>query len=212
MNMIRRPYASLIALLFAAPLAAQAPDGLQLRLDRSTNPADPDDVPNVTVAAVDGGIQVNTGPAAVLWDPANTATGTYNLSATFNLLEPSGHANYYGLVYGGGDLEGSGQNYLYFLVAQNGNFLVKHRAGNETTHDVVGRTQHDAVATPGDDGTSLNRLEVRVGAEETQFVINGTVVHTAPKSGMAARSDGIFGVRVNHQIPGVVVQGLGVSP
>jgi hypothetical protein len=37
------------------------------------------------------------------------------------------------------------------------------------------------------------------------------VVFTAPKSGMAARSDGIYGVRVNHRIPGVLVEGLGVS-
>ena len=62
-----------------------------------------------------------------------------------------------------------------------------------------------------DDGMSVNVLEVQVGESETQFVINGTVVHTAPNSGMAGRTDGVWGVRVNHRIPGVLVEGLGVS-
>ena len=51
-------------------------------------------------------------------------------------------------MYGGIELEGSRQSYLYFLVAQNGTFLVKHRAGNEITHDIQGRTPHSAVVTP----------------------------------------------------------------
>ena len=108
-------------------------------------------------------------------------------------------------------MEGSGQNYLYFLVAQNGTYIVKHRAGNETTHDIQGRTAHSAIRTPDASGTSVNDLEVRVGADATQFVVNGTVVFTAPKTGMAARTDGIWGVRVNHVIPGVLVENLRVS-
>ncbi|MGY8779749.1 MAG: hypothetical protein ACKVIN_16715 [Longimicrobiales bacterium] len=206
--MIRRFSMAALALLIAVPLAAQ---DLQLRVDKSTNAADPDDVPEVTIANVGNGFQVNTGPAALVWDDANTATGAYTLSATFTLQEPSGHNNYYGLFYGGGALEGERQNYMYFLIGQNGSYIVKHRAGNETVHDLQGRTPHDAVVQPGDSGTSVNELEVRVGSSETQFVINGTVVFTAPKEGMAGRTDGIYGVRVNHRIPGVLVEGLGTS-
>ena len=209
--MIRRISLAILALLVAAPAMAQSPAGMMARADRSTNAADPDDVPDVTVMSVGNGFQVNTGPAAVVWNPANTASGSYNLSATFTLQAPSDHANYYGLVYGGGDLDGAGQNYLYFLIAQNGTFLVKHRANDEAVHNVVDRTPHDAIVQPGDDGTSVNMLEVRVGADQTEFVINGTVVHTAPKSGMASRTDGIWGVRVNHRIPGVLVEGLATS-
>jgi len=67
------------------------------------------------------------------------------------------------------------------------------------------------VRTPDGSGTSVNDLEVRVGASQTEFVINGTVVYTAPKEGMAARTDGTYGVRINHVIPGVLVEGLGTS-
>jgi hypothetical protein len=188
-----------------------APAGMMLRVDRSTNADDPDNVPDVGIEMMGDGFQVTTGPAAVLWNPENTASGAFTLSATFTLQAPSGHPNFYGLVYGGGDLDADSQNYLYFLVAQDGNFLVKHRANSETVHDVVAKMPHDAVATPDASGQSVNALEVRVGAEQTEFVINGTVVHTAPKSGMAAASDGIWGVRINHQLPGVLVEGLGTG-
>jgi hypothetical protein len=185
--------------------------GLQLRLDHSTNAEDPDDVPDVTVTATGDGFQVRTGPAVTVWDSGNTATGEYTLSGTFTLLEPSNHVNYYGLVYGGRELVGSEQSYLYFLVAQDGSYLVKHRAGNETTHDIQGRTPHSAVMAADANGRSVNDLEVRVGADATDFVVNGVVVHSAAKTGMAGRSGGIWGVRVNHVLPAVVVEGLHVT-
>jgi hypothetical protein len=208
--MIRRCTLTGLALLIAAPLVAQAPPGMQMRVDRSTNAADPDDEPEVTVETTEHGFEAYTGPAAVFWTPESTATGSYTLSGTFTLIEPSGHVNYYGLVFGGDALEGDGQNYLYFLVAQNGTYIVKHRAGTET-HNLVGRTPHDAVAQPGDDGSSVNLLQVRVGDDEIQFVVNDAVVHTEPKAGMASRTDGFWGVRINHRIPGLRVEGLSVS-
>jgi len=209
--MIRTITAAALALLIAVPLAAQAPDGWQTRVDRSTNAADPDDVPEVTIRPAANGFEVHTGPAVTLWNSANTSSGNYTLEGTFTLLAPSGHVTYYGLVYGAGALDGAEQNYIYFLVAQDGSFTIRHRAGNETVHDIMGRTPHAAVATPGADGQSVNQLAVRVGASETQFVVNGQVVHTAPKTGMAARTDGIWGVRINHVIPGVRIENLRVS-
>jgi hypothetical protein len=207
--MIRRISMAVLALLIAVPVAAQS--DFHLRVDRSTNAADPDDVPEVTIANVGNGFQVNTGPAAIVWKDGQTASRPFTLSGTFTLQEPSGHVNYYGLFYGGGDLEASSQNYMYFLIAQNGTYIVKHRANDEAVHDVQGRTRHEVIRTPGEDGTSVNRLEVRVGEAQTEFVINGTVVHTVDNSGMAGRTDGIWGVRINHVIPGVLVEDLGVS-
>jgi len=209
--MIRRLSAVAVALLVASSLSAQAPEGWQTRVDRSTNAADPDDVPEVRVAPTASGFEVYTGPAVTLYNPANTATGQYTLEGTFTLLEPSGHVNYYGLVYGGGGFEGAEQNYTYFLVAQNGSYIIRHRAGNDTVHDIMGRTEHGAVTQPDANGQSVNRLQVRVGADQVQFVVNGTVVHSAAKEGMAARTDGVYGVRVNHVIPGVRVENLRVT-
>jgi hypothetical protein len=198
-----------LASLLAAPAVAQAPAGWQMRVDRSTNPADPDDVPDVQFVTMGSGLHVTTGPAVTLWHPSNTASGTYTLRGTFTLMKPSGHVNYYGLVFGDGDLGGAGQNYLYFLVAQNGTYLVSHRAGDEV-HRVHPRTPHDAVNRPDDSGRSTNALEVRVGAESVEYVVNGTVVHTTPRTGMTSRTDGVWGMRVNHLLD-VHVEGLGVS-
>ena len=100
------------------------------------------------------------------------------------MLEPSGHTHYYGLVYGGGDLAESSQNDLYFLVGQNGSYILMHRANDVVVHDIMGRTMHDAVAMPDDNGQSTNHPEVRVGADEIEYVINGTVVHTTENSGV----------------------------
>ena len=208
--MTRRLSMAALAVLLALPLSVGAQE-MRMRVDRSTNASDPDDVPDVTLTPVGDDFRVGTGPAAVLWQDGNTASGDYTLSATFVLEEPSGHANYYGLIYGGSALDTDRQSYLYFLVAQNGTYIVKHRVDNQTVNDIQGRTPHDAIATPGDDGRSVNRLEVRVGSDQTEFVVNGTVVFTAPKSGAAARSDGVYGVRINHVIPSVLVQDLTVS-
>jgi hypothetical protein len=206
--MIRKSIWLAVLLLLAAPLSAQTPAGLQLRIDNSTDAADPDDVPDVTVTTVGRGFQVNTGPAAVVWNPANTATGAYTLKGKFTLQKPSGHTNYYGLVFGGSALDEANQEYLYFLVAQNGTFLVKQRMG-AMTHDVVGRTQHASVVRPDASGKSVNDLEVRVGADKVDYVVNGTVVHSTPKTGL--KTDGTYGVRINHVLPGVLVEGLTVT-
>ena len=181
---------------FVAPLAAQAPAGWQVRVDRSQNASDPDNVPDLKVMTMGKGFHVTGGPAGVFWNPANRVTGNYTAKATFNLMKPSGHTNYYGLVFGGQALEGAAQKYIYFLVAQDGTYLIKARNG-EKVEDIRGDTPHAAVRKPGADGRSTNNLEVRVG-NDIQYVINGTVVHTTPKSGLTAATDGVAGVRINH--------------
>ncbi|MGQ0649892.1 MAG: hypothetical protein ACT4P7_20265 [Gemmatimonadaceae bacterium] len=200
-----------LACLLAAPLAAQPPAGWQMRLDRSTNAADPDKTPEVKFVTMGQGFHVTTGPAVVLWKPENAATGGYTAKARFRLTKPSGHVNYYGIVFGGADLEGPRQNYLYFLIAQNGTFIVKHRAGDATTHDVQARTPHGAIVKPDSaGGSSVNTLEVRVGADKIDYVVNGQVVHSTPKAGMTARTDGLWGLRVNHELD-VHVDQVGVT-
>src|SRR5687768_9067060 len=110
---------SLIALFAAGSLAAQSvPAGWKQRLDRSTNAADPDAAGAVKIVTAGNGYHVETPTAAVFWNPANTATGNYTLKGTFTLNKRSGHVNYYGLVFGGSNLEGADQSYTYFLVAQ----------------------------------------------------------------------------------------------
>jgi hypothetical protein len=47
-------------------------------------------------------------------------------------------------------------------------------------------------------------------ADKIDFVVNGTVVKSLPKTGAAAKTDGIYGLRINHHLD-VQVDDLGVS-
>jgi hypothetical protein len=196
-----------ITLMALAPLAAQAPKGWKVRVDRSTSASDPDASGPIKFTAEGSGFHAINPQAAVYWNPSNTASGTYTLKGTFTLMKPSGHANYYGLVFGGSDLEGAQQQYTYFLVAQNGTWLIKKRNG-EATENVVARTPNDAVKKPDDTGKSTNALEVRVGADKVDFVVNGQVVQSMPKANL--KTDGIYGIRINHLLD-VTVDGFGLT-
>ena len=200
----------LLAALATASLSAQAPQGWRVRVDRSTNASDPDAAGAIKFVAAGSGFHATNPQAAVYWNPANTIGGNYTLKGTFTLMRPSGHTNYYGLVFGGSDLEGSAESYLYFLVAQDGTWLIKHRDGNVSTRDVVPRARSSAIKTPDASGKSVNQLEVRVAADHVDYAINGTVVQTTPKSGLAAKTDGLYGIRVNHQLE-VQIDGLAAS-
>ena len=92
--MIRRLTPALLALLVAAPLAAQTTEGYMMRVDRSTSATHPADVEEVTVTPSANGFQVATGPAVTLWQPEQTARGNYTLRGRFTLLEPSSHRNF----------------------------------------------------------------------------------------------------------------------
>ncbi|MBP8274107.1 MAG: hypothetical protein KAY59_06715, partial [Acidobacteria bacterium] len=175
-----------------------AQKGWKVRADRSTNASDPDGAGNIKFMEMGSDFHAVNPQAAVYWNPTNTATGNYTLKGSFKLVKPSGHTNYYGLVFGGSDLEGPTQAYTYFVVGQDGTWLIKKRDGDTATSNVAPKTPNEAVKKPGADGTSVNALEVRVAADKVDFVINGTVVHSMPKAGL--KTDGIAGIRVNHQL------------
>ena len=199
----------LIALLAVTSLVAQSPKGWRVRADRSTSASDPDAAGSIKFVAMGTGFHATNPQAAVYWNASNTATGAYTLKGTFTLMKPSDHTNYYGLVFGGSDLEGPNQNYLYFVVAQDGTWLVKRRDGNVSTQNVA-TSASPAVKKPDATGKSVNALEVRVAPNGTEYLVNGTTVHTAPRTGPAAKTDGLFGIRVNHQLE-VRIDGFGVS-
>src|SRR3954451_13411665 len=188
--------AAVFALVATVSLIAQAPKGWMVRADRSTSASDPDGAGTIKFMQMGSGFHAVNPQAAVYWNPANTATGNYTLKGSFTLLKPSGHTNYYGLVFGGSDLDNAKQTYTYFLVAQDGTWLVKKRTGDAATDNVLPKAANDAVKKPGADGKSTNALEVRVGADKIDYVVNGTVVGSSPKG--ATKTDGIYGIRVNH--------------
>jgi hypothetical protein len=199
----------LAALLTLAPAFAQAPKGWKMHTDHSADAADPDAPGANKFVAAGSGFHATNPMAAIYWNPANTATGAYTLKGTFKLIKSTGFNEYYGLIFGGSALEGPMQNYLYFMVTDDGTYLIKRRDGS-STQGVSAKTPSDAVKKPDASGSATNALEVRVGADKVDFVINGTVVKSMPKTGPVAKTDGIYGMRINHQLD-VQIDGFGVS-
>ncbi len=207
--MKRHVFTAMLALLVVAPLVAQTPTGWRVRAERSMMASDPDARGSISFVTMGSGFHATNPQAAVYWNPANTVTGNYSLKGTFTLMKPSGHVNYYGLVFGGSDLDGPKQSYLYFMVAQDGTWLIKRRDG-DPTQDLAGRTSSPAVKKPDASGKSTNALEVRVTADKIDYLVNGTSVHTMPKTGTAAKTDGLYGIRINHLLE-VHIDGFGVA-
>src|SRR4051812_572033 len=193
-----KSYRYVATLTLALACLAQTPKGWMMRVDRSTSATDPDAPGEIKFVTMGTGFHATNPQAAVYWNPTNTAAGAYTVKGTFTLVKPSGHTNYYGLIFGGSDLEGPKQSYVYFLVAQDGSWLVKRRDGDANTQNVAPKTPSESVKKPDASGKSTNALEVRVGADKIDYVVNGTVVHSMPKSALMAKTDGIAGIRVNH--------------
>ena len=207
--MKRHVQVAVLALAALAPLAAQTPQGWKQRVDRSASATDPDASGAIKFVTSGAGFHATNPQAAVYWNPANTASGVYTLKATFTQMARSGHTNYYGLGFGGSALEGPQQAYVYFVVAQDGTWLIKRRDGDATSN-VSAKTPSPAVKMLDASQKATNSLEVRVGADKIDFVVNGTVVHTEPKSGATAKTDGIYGIRVNHLLE-MQIDGFGIS-
>ena len=206
--------------LVAAPLAAQnppvtkdAPDpdrrvaggglpaGWSGRTDRATQ-----NIADAKFVQQGAGFHVTAGPPAIYWRAANTASGNYTVRATFTQAAPSAHPEAYGLFFGGKSLDQPNQDYAYFVVRQNGMYLIRHRAGAET-HTIVDWTAHPAIKQVAAGGApAVNDLQVRFTADSAHFMVNGQTVKSTQRIG----ADGIYGVRVNHNLD-VQVDNFGVT-
>ncbi len=122
---------------------------------------------------------------------------------------PSRHPEAYGIFVGGSALDGPDQDYFYFLVRQDGKYLIKHRAGDET-HTIMPWTEHEAVKPVGDAGNATNALEMHVRADGVRFLVNGVEVTKVDRVPML-KTDGIVGLRVNHNLD-VHIGGFAVEP
>jgi len=80
--MKRHMIAGMLALLTVAPLVAQTPKGWKMRVDRSTSASDPDAPGAIKFVQAGSGFHATNPQAAVFFNPANTATGTYTRGQT----------------------------------------------------------------------------------------------------------------------------------
>ena len=165
------------------------------------------------------GLHVKTGPAITYWNPANTASGHYTVSATFTepkYMELNDHPHPYGIVIAGNDMGTDQQSYLYCAANGAGNFIV--RGFGPEPFQVNGRRgeTHDAVNKAAGKGEPVTQeIAVSVHADRIDCSINGTVVGSYPKAdlvtaGRLKSTDGVYGIRFAHNTEGTVT-GLKVT-
>jgi hypothetical protein len=209
------PAAALLAAL-SLPLAAQetpydadqparggaVPAGWTVRADKG-------DASEAKIVTMGKGLHVTTGPAIILYRADKDGSGPFHTLATFTQTKPSKHAEGYGLFVGGKGLDGAEQQYLYFLVRQDGSYLIKRRDGEKTSDVSKGWVPSDAVKKPDAKGSSTNLLEVdnKRDPSRVAFLVNGTEVYATDAKGMAL--DGIVGIRQNHNLD-VHIEGFDV--
>ena len=112
------------------------------------------------------------------------------------------------------NLKAANQSYAYFVVRQDGKYLINHRANDSTVHKIVDWTANPAVVSADANGKATNKLSIVVGADKVSFVANGVEVSSLPRAqldGMGQGTAGIAGVRVNHNLD-VHVDGFAVTP
>lgn len=193
-----------VAAVAAVPTAVQVQAGLKVRIDGSHAASAPAATPTLKLAPLARGFHVSGGPGAIVFDPAHTVKGIYAVRATFTLVKPSAAITDYGLVFGATDVEGSTPTYVYFTIAQDGTFQVRHRAGSEV-HE-IDKSLHFAIRKPDASGKSTNTLEVQVAPTAVSYLINGAVVHATPtRPGTGSytegeKTNGIAGVRIDDHV------------
>jgi len=213
------------SLIAPAMLAAQEADkkvtgggdiapGWQMRVDPRAGSGTP---PKFVVMGT--GLHATSGSRAIYWRPADVAKGNYKVEATFTLSKAPAHAEAYGLVFAGKDLKTPTQNYMYFTLGGNGSFLIKHRAGDPESgvHTIADWTPNAAIAKADASGKSTDKLEVIVGAQKIQYLINGKEVYSMDRAQavgagkMLSSTDGIAGIRVSHNLD-VHISGFKITP
>lgn len=197
-----------LTLLMPAALAGQSwPEGWQVRTDRAGV-----DVAEIAFSEMAPGHHVTTGPAAIFWREDDRAGGRYRVDLESHLFDPEGRREAFGVFIGGRDLSDDGQRYVYFLIRDGGQFLVKERDGRETA-TLVQWTAHPAIRSFADraEGAASvpNELAVEADDDEIRFYVNGSeVTSITRRPGMA---EGIAGLRVNHNLD-LHIARLAVSP
>lgn len=176
---------------------APVPTGWSVRLD------DKDATKPAKFVAMGDGYHVTSGGAAIYYKAADAKRDNFTVSATFRQTTKNiGHGDHgeaFGLFAGGRNLnDPATETYFYFLVRQDGMYLINHRAGTDV-HKIVDWTLSAAVHKFDDMPNAKNDLAIRVGADSVRFLVNGTEVHAISRKEITDPS-GAVGFRVNHNL------------
>ncbi len=158
-------------------------------------------------------LHVTTGPAITYWNPANTASGDYTVSATFTepkYMNLNDHPHPYGIVIAGNDMGTPQETYLYCAAYGNGTFIVRGFGPQPFQLNGPRGGADDAVHKAAAKGERVTqRIAMSVRGDKVSCAINGTEVASYDKSavvtgGKLKSTDGVYGIRFAHNTEGLV--------
>lgn len=161
----------------------------------------------LSFTAMGGGFHAVTGPNINFWDPQQTAKGEYTVKATLTVTKPPSHPVAYGLFIGGANLSEDTQKYSYFVIREDGQFLIRKRSGAAASNVAGDWAAHPAVLGRAAGGQK-NELSITVGGGRVSFMANGKEVASHPAS--AIDTDGVVGLRIGHGLD-VQIDGFAVA-
>lgn len=166
----------------------------------SARPDEEGDLKDLKFVTMEPGYHLTLGPATILYREQDRATGPFHSQATFHQMKKLEHAEGYGLFFGGESLTGGDRRYIYFLVRDDGKYLIKRRDGVNTSEITKGWTASPAVKKGNAKGQTTNLLEIDAKRDprKVSFMVNGTTVHSADAGSL--RTKGIVGLRANHNL------------
>jgi hypothetical protein len=202
-------------ILLAASARAQSPDTAATPADDKAHPARearslpsgwsarPDeggDRQEIKFVRMEPGYHLTLGPATILYRSQDHATGPFHTLATFHQMKKLKHSEGYGIFVGGQALSGTDQRYTYFLVRDDGTYLIKRRKGGQTGEVTKGWTSHPAIKKGDAQGKTSNLLEIdaKQNPRKVDFKVNGQTVYTTDAKNVELK--GIVGIRANHNL------------
>ena len=208
--MKRQVKVAMLSLAAAALLCSQAPAGWKMRVDRSTAATDPDASGSIKFVTMGTGFHATNPQAAVYWNPANKAIGHVHaeghvyadeaqrphelLRLGVRRKRPGRRAAEVSVLRGGAGRDVADQE-----PRRRRDHSTRGENGERRGEEAGRRRKIDQCA-----GSARRRGQGRLRGER-----HGGA-HSMPKSGAMAKTDGIYGIRINHLLE-VHIDGLAVT-
>src|SRR5215831_13320422 len=143
-------------------------------------------------------IHATTGPAAIFWDPQQTASGEYTVTAKFTIDRMPKFEEGYGLFIGGKNLDKDDERFTALLIHEDGSYAIRQRRGQPVPDNQIVWSLDPALSRPDKSDHETNELQIRVSMDEVSFVVNGREIARRPAA--SVDTDGIVGLRIANNL------------
>lgn len=162
-------------------------------------------------------LHATTGPAALFWNPANTASGDYTIKATFaepKFMEMSTHPHSYGIFIGGNAMGTDRMSLVYCAAYGDGNAFVRG-FGPAVFNQLRSQPFPSVHKAAGVGQPVTQEIAWIVKGGKAECSINGAVIasYTSDQlvtAGKLTSLDGVYGIRLTHNVD-TIITGFGKS-